>query len=510
MRIAFRVDASLDIGTGHVFRCLSLARALSARGADILFVCRAHMGHQSNRITAAGFDVYLLPSHHEGSFDRSQNYQDWIGAPVMQDAKETIDALRAFSPDLLVVDHYGLDAEWEERVCRNGCAVLVVDDLANRSHACDYLLDQNFFADAGSRYESLVPPDCQLYLGPRYALLREEFAVARKASGHRPGKVIRVNVFVGGSDRANLTGRIVDVLSAPEFSALQVDVVLGANQEHADVVEALASRRQNTTIHRDLPHLADLLQSADLAIGAGGTTNWERFCVGLPALVASNAKNQEHICRELHQAGLINYIGPSEQIDNGTIGQSLRSLIASPERLEEQSRRGRLLVDGRGATRVAEILMPSNSTELEIRVANAEDVLQYFDWVNDPAVRSGALNSEEIMLSGHLEWFEERLKSGDSNMFVLEVNGLPIGQIRFDRRQDGIWIDYSLDRIVRGRGWGVEVVRRGLRFLPAISAAVLHAEVLPTNKPSLAVFRHLGFEETVTSSGTSVFSRTLH
>ncbi|RME63691.1 MAG: UDP-2,4-diacetamido-2,4,6-trideoxy-beta-L-altropyranose hydrolase, partial [Alphaproteobacteria bacterium] len=170
MRAAFRVDASRAIGTGHVGRCLTLAAALRDAGGDALFLCRAHDGHLNAKIEEAGFPVLSLPKRNDTDDDLAHSH--WLGATQADDAKASIAALAGHRIDWLVVDHYGLDARWESALRRHAHRILAIDDLADRSHDCDLLLDQNFFLDAASRYDGLLPDHCRPLLGPRYAVLR--------------------------------------------------------------------------------------------------------------------------------------------------------------------------------------------------------------------------------------------------------------------------------------------------------------------------------------------------
>jgi len=510
MRIAFRADASLDIGTGHVMRCLTLAHKLAGRGAEIKFVCREHPGHLAENIRAQGFDVALL-GYSDGGEERLKKnnpHAAWVGAPQAEDAAETRAALGDFVPNWLVVDHYGLDVKWESLVRPAGGRILVIDDLANRAHVCDLLLDQNYFRDAGQRYAGRLPSHCSAWLGPRYALLRPEYAQARKTRDRKLDKVERLLVFVGGSDRQNLTSKLVSLLDSPAFAALHVDVVVGGNHEHVQEVEALVTRRPRTMMHRNLPHLANVMAEADLAIGAGGATTWERFCMGVPAVVVSLASNQEAICEELQDAGLITYLGRLDQVNEERFRAVLLELLASPDHLQAQSRRSQVLVDGNGASRIAELMIPTSTDHLKLRQARPDDGLQYFDWVNDPSVRASAFDTAPIPLARHLNWFANKLKAQNSFLYVLEASGLPVGQMRLEQEPDGIWIDYSLDGFVRGRGWGVELIRRGAEMLGKHRDGVLRARVKRANAVSASVFLRLGFEETPSSeAGMRVFAR---
>lgn len=356
MKVAFRVDASIRIGTGHVMRCLTLADALRAHGAKCRFICRVHEGHLAGKIQERGYDVAPLPPSPrlaEQAHGRARHLA-WLNATLEADLAQTLEALRSEPVDWLVVDHYALDSSWEQgvrRVCKH---MLVIDDLADRSHDCDLLLDQNWHGtEAGHRYELLVPEYCVCLLGPGHALLQQEYQELRRTAHRRDGEVRRLLVFVGGSDQANLTCRILSALDSTELRLLPVDVVVGVNHPDFEAVRSMAEARSATTLHHGVPTLAPLMISADLMIGGGGTTNWERMCLGLPAIVVSIAQNQESINAALMKGGFITYLGPEQSVSSTDIRNCISSLLRQPELLREQSRRGQVLVDGGGAMSLA-------------------------------------------------------------------------------------------------------------------------------------------------------------
>lgn len=338
MRVIMRTDASVAIGSGHVIRCLTLADRLRSEGADVVFVCATLPGNLFELVRSRGYVCSVLsPSVADSS---------------LLDAEETRSAVAeiiAGIADWLVVDHYGLDASWEEKV--RGCChrLMVIDDVANRPHSCDLLLDQNY--DDRSRYSALVPAGSRLLLGPKYALLRPEYAANRRPYEFRLRPLKRVFVFFGGSDPDDLTGKTLNALMAPSLRNLKADVVVGGNYSHYASLNALACERGSTKIYGPQDHLADLMMNADLAVGAGGVTNWERMTVGLPSLVITLAENQVPISQQLHQRGIIRLIGKSEDISVEDITTALLDEIGSRAYL------GRIapsmaLCDGEGADRV--------------------------------------------------------------------------------------------------------------------------------------------------------------
>jgi UDP-2,4-diacetamido-2,4,6-trideoxy-beta-L-altropyranose hydrolase len=357
MKVVFRVDASTRIGTGHIMRCLNLAEALREQKVHTHFICRNHVGNLIPLLRREAMNVTVLPVTMAPDAIHGENYQAWLGATPVEDYEQTIEALNGEQPDCLVVDHYGLDVEWERKLRPNAGRLMVVDDLANRHHDCDLLLDQNYSVEGSHRYMGLVPLACQLLIGPRYALLHSKYSEFRKKPRVRDGRVERVLIFFGGSDPKNMTGLALDALLQIGLRNLHIDIVVGANNPYDEVLQKQSANRPQIKIHRMLPYLADLMTQADLALGAGGVTTLERMCLGLPSIVLSIADNQRPGCEALSQAGAINYVGDVESIRIEDIVNAVEQLTSNPDRLLALSTRSSGIVDGLGASRIADALV---------------------------------------------------------------------------------------------------------------------------------------------------------
>jgi UDP-2,4-diacetamido-2,4,6-trideoxy-beta-L-altropyranose hydrolase len=505
MKVVFRVDASITMGTGHVMRCRTLATELQKRGADVHFVTRAHPGHMGDMLAREGFAVSLLPPPSGITID-DDDYAVWLGVSEQIDADQTIAALENLHCDWLIVDHYGLGLIWETRLRSHTVKLMAIDDLANRPHACDVLLDQNYAKDSRERYQALVPSCCQLLLGPYHALLRPEYVCHPETMSPRTDSIKSVLVFLGGADCENVTGMILAALCSHQLKHLEVTLVIGHSSTHKDSVTLQATSRPNTHIYGHQSHLADLMAKADLAIGAGGATMWERMCMGLPSIVMSIADNQAPACQALESSGLIRYLGAVRDLDVAAVEVAMIEALASAEKLRDMATRGQAIVDGRGASRVAEVLIPSSKAALKLRAATSDDVLTYFAWVNDPEVRSSAISTAFVDLQTHLRWFNGKLTDERAHLFVLELGDLPVGQIRFEVCGEETTIDYSLDVLVRGRGWAKRLVRLGIDALNTSRQPILTATVKPENIVSAATFIRLGFvEQAIDSSGNRRF-----
>ncbi|MBI3804154.1 MAG: UDP-2,4-diacetamido-2,4,6-trideoxy-beta-L-altropyranose hydrolase [Nitrospirae bacterium] len=475
MNVVFRVDASVQIGTGHLMRCLTLAEALRERGAQTQFICREQTGHLIPLLQQKAIPVTVLPAPLKSDIPLGEEYAAWLGVTQAEDAGQTIEVLGGERPDWLVVDHYGLDIEWENRLRPHTGKIMVIDDLANRPHDCDLLLDQNYSAEGEGRYQAMVPETCRRLAGPRYALLRPEYALYRRTRPARDGEVRRVLVFFGGSDPHNMTGLTIEALSQPALRHLAVDVVVGANNPHRPMIEKGAAKRPCTRIYEPRPHLAALMSEADLAIGAGGATTWERMCLGLPAVVISIAENQRPASEALQKVALLDYAGHFPDVTANHIASLLRQRCDNPKGLVERSLRSRLEVDGLGALRVVELLSPSHSSAIRLRPAAEDDVALYYDWRNDRATSNGTEEASSLSWDRHQAWFTDKLHDSNSPLFVAEVSGLPVGQIRFETEKSEALIDYSLDPIVQGRGWEPHLVALGGTHLRQIPPVRLHA-----------------------------------
>ena len=511
MKVAIRVDASNQIGTGHVMRCLTLAEELLAKEARVVFVCREHPGHLCELVEEKGYDLVRLSASAEDAFslqDEEANlaHTSWLGAAQAADAEQTVQALKDNAPwDWLIVDHYALDHRWESPVRKVANKIIAIDDLADRKHDCDILLDQNYFREPEKRYKDLLPHHCETLLGPRYALLRPEFRKARKFCRMRGNGIARVLVYFGGNDPGNLTGMALEALSDKKLCHLLVEAVIGPNNPHRTKLEKQVQQRPGTRLHVQPDGFTELMLRADLCIGAGGTTTWERLCLGLPSLVITVAENQEPLTAELHNNGFISWVGRNHDISVANIKSCLQAMLEKPQS-DGLVSDAPLPVDGLGALRIAERIVPSARDELSLRQACLEDMEPFYFWANDPVVRENSFQQEPIAWHEHATWFKNKLDSPDSCLWVLQTpRGLPVGQIRFDI-QDGLAdIDYSLDPLVRGRGWGEFLLKKGLTEFKRIHRDTpCQGRVKVENNPSRLCFQRLGFIEK-SYGGGSVF-----
>jgi UDP-2,4-diacetamido-2,4,6-trideoxy-beta-L-altropyranose hydrolase len=345
MRIAFRADASVQIGTGHVMRCLTLADELARQGHECRFVCRDHEGHLGDLIASKGYGLTLLSSCSDNELDTkdscSDNYALWLGVPWQEDARQTLDALTPWQPDWLVVDHYALDAEWERALTNVVGSIMVIDDLANRCHECALLLDQNL-GRVESDYDGLLPVDCQRLI----ANLREQSLKRRQHP-----ELKRILISLGGVDRTNVTGQVLEALSESVLPAsTELDIIMGAAAPYLDEVRQQATGLPfKATVSVNVTDMAERMCLADLSIGAAGGTSWERGCLGLPAILVVLAENQVAGATALEASGAAVKIDDADQL--GATLPSVLVALFEPGRLERMSDAAAGITDGDGVFR---------------------------------------------------------------------------------------------------------------------------------------------------------------
>lgn len=484
MKVAFRADASVQIGSGHVMRCLTLADVLLARGARTLFLCRRLPGHLGDLVRARGHALDWLPDSGD-------------------DAEDSRAALAPGAPwDWLAVDHYALGAAWER--AQRGLAknILAIDDLADREHDCELLLDQNL-QDAG-RYGARLPADCRQLLGPRYALLRPQFAAARRRQVGRTGRVRRLLVCFGGADAGGETLKALAALQLLGCYDLDVDVVIGQANPHREAITAACRALPRAALHVQVDNLAALMASADLCLGAGGGASWERCCLGLPALVAATADNQLEQCAVLAEAGAQCHLGAAAALTAERWASSLACLLELPHLLKHMANQAASLVDGRGAERVANHLLVGR---LGLRRATPGDSASLHAWRNHPDTRRQSFDPTEIDRDTHERWLQRVLADPDRELLIAEQDGRPIGVLRYDIEAGRALNSIYLVPGLAGQGWGVRLLLAGENWLRRQRAdvSVLEAEIRTDNAASSGAFQAAGFQPV-----RSLFRKDLH
>lgn len=503
MRIAIRVDASTQIGSGHVVRCATLADCLKARGANVTFLCRELPGHYCDWLESSGHTVRRLPAASERYQELPANgpaHATWLDVPLQQEVSEATEALnKAGSFDWLVVDHYALDAAWETAMRSVAKRIMVIDDLADRGHDADVLLDQNLPADP-TRYDGRLPPSCLRLIGPSFALLRSEFARLRASLPQREGRVRRLLVFLGGGDARNVTGKVLNAVAAAGLEDVAVDVVLGQNSPHLESVQERCRALPQCEMHIQTGNMAGLMAMADLMIGGAGSTTLERFSLGLPALILSIAANQKSIAREAARCRAAVYLGDDENLTEDQITSALRRLTSRPHFLRHMGSRALAIVDGIGAERVASILLGDSDSDgglLWLRPANLMDASFAYTLRSDPQVNRYFFNSEPVTWQDHLAWFAHAIAQADKNVLIAENSSGYVGVLRLDQDEREAEISLSLHPSQFGRNFGPRLLRLSTRWAQRHLRRTdrLTARIHPENTASIKAFAKAGFRE---------------
>jgi UDP-2,4-diacetamido-2,4,6-trideoxy-beta-L-altropyranose hydrolase len=498
--VAFRVDASVEIGTGHFVRCLTLADKLAERGAKTRFICRHLPSHLHDLLITGRHELKLISSPTLQVLGGDLPHSKWLETTQESDAQDTVEMLSDEKWDWLVVDHYALDARWESKVRQVARGLAVIDDLADRTHDCDVLLDQNFYNDQDKRYDGKVPAECQMLLGPQYALLRDEFSKIRETTRERSGAVRRLLIFFGGVDIGNLTAQAIEAISSIENPDWNVDVVIGAQHPNRDQIQ-VECERHHFTCYVQTNRMADLMASADLSIGAGGSATWERCCLGLPTLAVCAVHNQDQQISDAAECGLI-YVPEIGQCLTHTIRTHVTAMVGNRYLRSLISKRCMEAVDGCGSSRVAKVLehaRVSGASNVTIRRAVARDAELVWPWRNNTVTRRYSFQSGPISIEEHDIWWSASIVDPKRVLLLGEVQGKAFGVVRYDfihslQAKVSIYINPEM----AGAGLGKQLLNSGndwfQRRYPEIEIVI--AEIMPNNIASLCTFFAAGFTET--------------
>jgi UDP-2,4-diacetamido-2,4,6-trideoxy-beta-L-altropyranose hydrolase len=315
-------------------RCLTLATELRRRGAEVSFISQNLPGHVGEIITSKEFKLHLVPQ-----------------SPMSEDASITHEILAQDKWEWLVVDHYSIDEEWEKKQKKSARKLLVIDDLADRNHEADLLVDQNYYLNLESRYDSKVLQTCKKLLGPTYCLLREEFVNARDKKIRRDGSLKNIFVNFGGVDQTHETVKVLEAFKKLKLKGINISVIVGMAQDNKEEIKVLCESI-GASFNIQVSNISDFMAKADLAIGAGGTSSWERCCLGLPSLVTILAENQRQLAEDLSVQGAILKLGWAKDLTFTNYADAISNFTA--EKLNFMGKKASNLVDGRGVSRVAD------------------------------------------------------------------------------------------------------------------------------------------------------------
>lgn len=342
--LVIRADAGIEIGAGHLMRCLALAQAWRRRYGAVIFVSRCENGYLKQRVLDEGFEL----------IDVEKPYSP-------QDIQLTLEILDAYKPVCIVLDGYNFGSEYQSAVRRSGVQLLVIDDYNHLPvYHADILLNQNICAE---HFKYRCNPAATNLTGPRYVLLRREFLERRNRHRERE-HVRRILVTLGGSDPDNVSMKILRALRMLQIDEeIDVDLVVGPISEHRQALELELQRWKEETgrlLPRarlvENPSMPDVMAGADMAISSAGSTCWELAFMGVPFLVMVLADNQEENARGLDKAGIASNLGWAHETQTQIAqwAKAIEHMISDPRGRKSKSAEGAALIDGHGADRVVE------------------------------------------------------------------------------------------------------------------------------------------------------------
>ncbi len=490
MSILIRVDSSHQIGTGHFMRCLSLADEISRHNVSVTFISASMESHLVDMILERGFQFFML-SQSSGlkNISTKLRHSDWLRGSQAEDARACMNVIGNQVFDWLIVDHYALDISWERLMQNTAKAIMVIDDLADREHDCDVLLDQNFYLNMDNRYSNLVPEHCRVLLGPKYTLLRKEFGELREKVKVRESEVNNILISFGGVDVDNDTTLAINAVRAlgPQFKAT---VVIGKHHRFKEKITEMCNSF-GYDLHVQTNQMGALMLKSQLSISSGGATIWERSCLGLPSIVYPIAFNQEKQIDDLAISGYL-YKIEKEEIQIERLVMHLKALITNKLLRASLSSRGMRLVDGKGVSRVLNSL---GYSDISIRNATFSDIQDLYEWRNHLSIRNVSYNTDPIDFDTHQKWFNSVIDSPQIELLIGEFQNCRVGVVRFDITANVAEVSIYLVPGENGRGFGSRLLLAAETWAKNNIKGLtqFRAEVIKNNDSSHRLFSSNGY-----------------
>lgn len=473
-KLIIRADASTQIGTGHIMRCIALAQAWQERGGDVTFLshCDSEALHQ--RINNEGFEFIPIEKPH----------------PDPSDLERTLEKLSANC--WLALDGYHFTPEYQKAIRDAGIRLLVIDDMNHLPHYhADILLNQNIHAP-NLKYH--CDADTTLLLGTRYILLRREFLKYRDFNRQVQDRAKNILVTLGGADLDNVTLKVIEALKLLDELDISVKIIIGpANPHEKTLRKTLTSAHFETELLINPPNMPELMAWADMAISAGGSTCWELASMGVPILALILADNQKAVAEGIAKEGFALNLGWYKNFNTTITSRKINTLIQSKDRRLNMVQKGKALITAASGNHLYERM---STLSIYIKPANESDCELILNWANDQDVRNSAFCSDSIPFEDHKKWFFSKINNPLCYQFIgYNGNYKPIGQIRFDEVSNREYeIDVSVDRSYRGKGYGSELIKQAICELEnRTEVDIIHSYVKLSNLPSKYVFLKAGF-----------------
>ncbi len=486
--LIIRADANIHIGTGHVMRCQALAQAWQDRGGKVTFLshCDSEALHQ--RIIDEGFEFIPIEKPHPDSYDLGHTLE------ILEQLKIQNSKFKTW----VVIDGYHFTPDYQKAIRENGYKLLVIDDMAHLNHYhADILLNQNIHASS-LNYSCR---DMVKLLGCEYVLLRRKFLKHKDWKREIPERAKKILVTMGGADPDNVTLKVIRTLNSFNDSDFEVKIVAGpANPNISSLEKELYLSPFTVHLLSSVSNMPELMAWADVAVSAGGSTCWEMAFMGLPNAILILAENQRRVAEDLDDFGVAINIGWHTKISRPDLLTVLEKLIIDSTHRRAMSERGPKLVDGSGVGFVLTAMKyrsqpPLQEDHFHIRLASLDDIKLLWHWANDPNVRANSFNPQTISMDDHVKWFKKKLTSPDTRIWILELNQVPVAQIRYDRiQEDTAEIDFSVVSEYCGKGFGQKILKLTTDMAcDKLGVTYLRGVVLNNNKSSAGAFAKAGF-----------------
>ena len=469
-----RADAGNYMGTGHVMRCLALGEAWQDLGGDVVVFSKNLPQLLADRLEEERFRLEAI---------RASPGSD-------SDADQTATAALSMKAPAVVVDGYHFSDSYLRRIRNSGCRAIVIDDLG-QSASADMIVNQNLHASVDDYTNSAA--DSSILAGCRFALLRREFREQRQQANRVRQSPDRVLVSCGGSDPQNATIRILESLDHFALKTLEVVAVVGGSNDRIDQLRELSeSLSVNIRINHNCRDMASVMNWADIAIVAAGSTCWELACLGVPMIAVITADNQVRLAQSVEENGLGWNAGRVEQLSPHCIPRILARLKSDGVQLSRASGAGRSCVDGHGAIRVARTLADPT---LNLRPACLDDSRLLWLWRNDETVRQASFSTDLIPKEDHHQWLESQLQRGRCQILIAENDkGQSVGQVRLDLEDQRAVISVSIATEFRAFGYGTALIRAATnRAFFYHRLEFVDAFIRDDNKTSQAAFMKAGY-----------------
>ena len=467
MIAVFRVDSSNKIGIGHLIRCINISEQIKKKVDKIYFITKSR--HTFNFIKKnTNFESKIICKKKNNLKKKEIN-----------DANETIKVLSKINKKiLLIVDNYSLSSKWESLVKPHCLKLVSIDDFKKKHHS-DLLINYNNFKKNN---------DIQKLYGFDFSILNTQI---KKSQNNKKDIV----VSFGGSDREKLTTFVTKILKKLNLKS-KIYIFLGNFNNQIDDLKKVISSSKNIKVIKFSKKYFYYLKKAKFIVCGGGTTCMETVLMGINSIVFNVSKNQNNQTKFLSKNKLINLIKYRNK--NNLVKNKLIYLIKklNNKNYKNFNLENQTLIDEYGVKRICEVLFPSNFSKVNAKKASAKDIKIYFKWYNDPLNRKFALKKNIINFKNHKKWFLKAIKNKNIKFFIFKIENLPIGQVRLDYKGNNILIDYYLDKVVRGRGWGKKILSYVINGVKLKKNKHFIGVVNKKNFSSIKTFKNLNFKET--------------